>query len=303
MKYLKLIISVFIISPCFFSDSFSQNDGTANTGLSFLKNGISSRALAMGEAYSSVTDDASAYFYNPARLQFGEKNNILLMHNSLGQDQLSEYIAIKFPLSEKFFMGIGFYTTSVSDIEVRNIPGAVLETFDSRNLSTGVSFSYSVNKEISIGLTTKLIYEKIYVDEASGVGFDFGTNYTKNNLNFAFVISNIGSVNELQTQSTKLPSSFRIGGSYKFKQKDFDFDLALEGFKIMDGGLFHILTGGEAGYKDIVFLRLGYQSNYENKGITTGIGFKYKALNVDYAFIPSVDGFGTGNSFSLGINF
>ncbi|MBK8981272.1 MAG: PorV/PorQ family protein [Ignavibacteria bacterium] len=303
MKFLKLITIVFLFSHLISNESYSQNDGAGNTGLSFLKTGVGSRSLSMGEAYSSVTEDASAFFYNPARLKFGAKTNILLMHNAMAQDLTTDFIAVKFPLSDKIFMGFGFYTTSISDIEVRNTPGAALETFDSRNLSTGLSFSYSVNNEISIGLTTKLIYEKIYVDEASGVGFDFGTNYSKNNFNLAFVLSNIGSVNELKNQSTKLPSSFRMGGSYKFNKDNFDFNLALEGFKILDGGPFHILTGGEAGYKDLFFVRLGYQSNYENKGITTGIGFKYKALNVDYAFIPSTENFGSGNSFSLGINF
>ncbi|MBS1517195.1 MAG: PorV/PorQ family protein [Bacteroidetes bacterium] len=303
MKFSVIIILSVIFSAFFLNVSYSQNDGAGNTGFSFLKSGVGARSLAMGEAYSSVTEDASAFFYNPARLNQGSKTNVLIMHNASAQDLNTDFVAVKFPFGEKISMGIGFHTTGINDIEVRNIPGAALDKFDSRNLSTGVSFGYMINREISVGITGKLLYEKIYVDEASGVGFDFGTNYSKDNYSFAFVISNIGSVNALKNQETKLPSSVRFGGSYKFSKDKFDFNLALEGFKTLDGGTFHAHTGAEAGYKDIVFLRLGYQSSYENKSITTGIGFKYKALNVDYAFIPSKNSFGSGNVFSLGINF
>ena len=49
----------------------AQNDGAGNTGLAFLKLGAGARSIAMGEAFSSVTDDATAFIYNPARLSSG----------------------------------------------------------------------------------------------------------------------------------------------------------------------------------------------------------------------------------------
>jgi hypothetical protein len=264
---------------------------------------VSARAIAMGDAFSSITDDATAFVYNPARLNFGEKSNVALMFNKSAQDLSSNFIAIKFPLSNKFSMGIGFLTTSVSDIEIRTIPGPSVDKFDTRNLSTGVSFGYLVNKDISVGLTGKFLYEKVYVDEASGFAFDIGANYSRDNLSLAFVIANAGSVDNLKNASSKLPTLARIGASYKGKADKFSYTLGLEGFKVIDGGTFHVNTGGEGGYKDFVFLRLGYQTSYDNRGLTTGVGFKYKALNLDYAFVPYTNDFGTGNTVSLGINF
>ncbi|MEO8446127.1 MAG: PorV/PorQ family protein [bacterium] len=287
----------------FSSASYSQNDGSANTGLSFLKLGVGARAIAMGEAYSSITEDATAFFYNPARLNFGNKSNVTIMHNASIQDMNTDYIAVKFPLSGKLSMGVGLLTTSVNDIEIRNIPGTAIDKFDARNLSTGISLGYKINPNLSVGVTGKFLYEKIYTDEASGMGFDFGTNYTKDNYSLAFVVANLGSVNELKNKSSKLPSLVRFGGSYKFTKDKFGFNIGAEGFKILDGGKFHAHAGGEVAYKDFAFLRAGYQSGYENRGITTGIGFKYKALHIDYAFVPYTNEFGTSNTFSLGINF
>ena len=304
MKLSKKIISLVIfLLTLSHSNSFAQNDGSGNTGMSFLKFGVGARAIAMGDAYSSISPDATAFIYNPARLNFGDKSNVIIMHNQSAQDLSTDFIAMKFPLGEKISMGIGFFTTSVSDIEIRNTPGAAIDNFDTRNLSTGVSFGYKINPNFSVGLTGKFLFEKIYVDESSGFGFDLGSNYTKDNFSFALVVLNLGSMNALKNQSSTLPALVRLGGSYKYAKNKFSYNIGLEGYKIFDGGVFHVNTGGEVGYKDFVFLRLGYQTSYENRGITTGVGFKYKALNLDYAFVPYTSDFGTGNTISLGITF
>jgi hypothetical protein len=303
MKF-RINLAAIILFTSFFCQNLSaQNDGSANTGMSFLKFGVGANAIAMGEAYSSVSEDATSFIYNPARLNFGNKSNLTLMHNASIQDNNTDFIAVKFPISKNFSMGAGLFTTSISDIEIRTIPGAPLEKFTARSLSTGISFGYKINPNLSIGVTGKFLFEKIYVDEASGLGFDFGTNYSKNNYSLAFVVSNLGSMNELKNQSTKLPALVRFGGSYKFSKSKFGFNIAAEAFKVLDGGKLHIHAGGEAGYKDFLFFRLGYQSGYDNKNISTGLGFKYKALNIDYAFVPYKNEFGTSNTFSLGINF
>lgn len=302
MRAKNLFLSSIIVFV-FNSYLFAQNDGTGSTGLAFLKFGAGARSIAMGEAFSSISDDATAFIYNPARLNRGIKSNLAIMHNESAQDLKTDFIAVKFPISNKISLGIGFFTSAVTDIEIRNIPGASIDKFDSRNLSTGVSMGYLLNPDLSLGLTGKFLYEKIYVDEASGIAFDMGLNYSKKNYSFAFVVSNLGSLNELKNQSTKLPASVRFGGSYLFSKDKFSFIFGLDGFKVLNGGRFHVNTGGEAGYKDFLFLRLGYQTEFENKGFTTGIGFKYKTISLDYAFVPYKTEFGTSNTISLGINF
>ena len=60
---------------------FSQTvSKTGTTAAQFLKIGIGARALAMGGAYSAVSDDATALYWNPAGLSSMKKNEILLDH-------------------------------------------------------------------------------------------------------------------------------------------------------------------------------------------------------------------------------
>lgn len=298
MKKKFLVIFALLISVA----SYAQNDGSGNTGLAFLKLGVGARALAMGEAYSSVSDDGTAVIYNPARLNSGNSNNVTLMYNSAMKDLTNNFIGAKFKYN-KLGVGVGLFKTNIEGIEIRTIPGAPIDKFDEQNLSLNVSLCYELYENLSVGLTSKMLYEKIYLDESSGYGFDIGTNYSKNNMSFSFVLSNLGSVNALKDVSTKLPTAIRFGGAYSFAKNNLNFILALDGFKVLDGGKLHINSGGEVCYKDLLYIRAGYQTAYENKGITTGIGFKYKGIMLDYAFIPYSDSFGTSNTLSLGFNF
>jgi hypothetical protein len=282
--------------------SFAQNDGPANTGLSYLKLGVGARAMSMGEAYSSVCDDGTAVIYNPARLNSGTSNNVTLMYNSSMKDLTNNFVGAKFKIN-KLGIGFGLFKTNVSDIEIRTIPGAPIDKFDAQNLSLNVSLCYELYKNLSVGVTSKMLYEKIYIDESSGYGFDIGTNFIKDNLSVSFVLSNLGSISELRNVSTKLPTAVRFGGAYSFVKNNMNFILALDGYRVLDGGKLHINSGGEVAYKDLLFIRLGYQTAYENKGFTSGIGFKYKGIILDYAFIPYSDAFGTSNTLSLGFNF
>jgi hypothetical protein len=282
--------------------SYGQNDGAGNTGLAFLKLGIGARSIAMGEAFVSLADDGTAYIYNPARINATENGNVTVMFNKTMLDLTTNFVGAKFRLN-KFGFGIGLLKTTVSDIEVRNTPGAAIEKFNSDNFSTGVSICYDIQKNLSIGVTGKMLYEKIYIDEAAGFAMDFGTNYKYNNISFAAVLSNVGSMNNLSNSETKLPTALRFGASYVIKKNDFTFTGALDGYKVLDGGTIHSHFGAEAGYKEFIYLRAGYQTGYENKNFSAGLGLRYKTLYVDYAFQPYSIGFGSGNSLSLGFNF
>ena len=131
----KIIITIFLILS--FTQIKAQNDGPGNTGFAVLKLGIGARAIALGEAFSSVTDDATAVIYNPARLSFIDKSNVIIMHNELLQDVNTNFIAARFPLSSKLVLGFGLLSTSITGIEIREIPGAPIDNFDANNLSAG----------------------------------------------------------------------------------------------------------------------------------------------------------------------
>jgi hypothetical protein len=300
MKKLFLIASLILI-PVFV---FAQNDGAANTGLSFLKLGVTSRAVSLGEAVVSTVNDASATFYNPAALFNGSKVNVLFMHNENILGIRTEYLAAKVKFS-KIALGFSVNNTSISNIQIREIPGAPIGTFDAQDFALGLSGAYKINDMLQFGITAKFLYEKIYVDNADGYAFDIGGLYTNKKISLGIALANFGSMNNLRNTPTKLPASIRLGGSYllDFAKISSGLKIAVDGYKVIDGGKFHGNAGAEFVYKDFLSIRAGYQSGYDDRNLTTGIGLKYKAFNLDYAFVPYKYSLGNSHTFTLGTSF
>ncbi len=295
-------IALFLIIAA--SQLFSQNDGAGNTGLAFLKLGVTSRAISLGEAVVSTSNDASSTHYNPAAMFLGAKTNLVFMHNEQVLGVRTEFLAGKFKMN-KVAIGFSMNNTSVDEIQIREIPGESQGQFTAQNFAFGLSLGYKVNEQISLGVTGKFLFEKIYVDNASGIAFDLGGLYTKDKLSIGAAFSNLGSMSELRNESTKLPSSVRFGASYYIDLLGISSRLIIgaDGYKVLDGGQFHANTGAELLYKDFLALRVGYQSGYENKSITTGLGLKYKAFNLDYAFVPYKYSLGSSHTITLGTSF
>jgi hypothetical protein len=283
-------IIVIILSVIITGRVFAQNDGAGNTGLSFLKLGVSSRAVSLGEAVVSNSYDASATHYNPAALFLGSEVSAIFMHNEQILGVRTEYLATKLKFSKVAF-GFGLNNTSISDIEVREIPGAPIDVFTAQNFAFGISGAYKINDIIQVGVTAKFLYEKIYVDNSSGYAFDFGGLYSKDNLSIGAAISNLGSMTELRTESTKLPTLGRLGASYLIDIPNIDGGVRVgaDGFKVL--------------YKDFLSVRVGYQSGYEDRNFTTGIGLKYKAFSLDYAFVPYRYSLGSSHTVTVGTSF
>jgi hypothetical protein len=301
---LKVIPKILLLLLFTASYLYSQNDGAANTGLAFLKLGVTSRSISLGDAVVSYNEDASATHYNPAAMFLGSKVNALFMHNEQVLGIRTEFLAAKVKF-EKFAFGLSLNNTSVDDIEIREIPGEAQGTFTAQNFAFGLSAGYKVNSNLSLGFTGKFLYEKIYVDNASGIAFDFGGIYNMEKLSFGLSVSNLGSMSELQNEATKLPSAIRGGASYLLDLPKINATvrIGVDGYKVLDGGSVHANTGAEFLYKDFLALRVGYQSGYENKNLTTGLGVKYKAFNLDYAFVPYRYSIGSSHTITLGTNF
>ncbi|HRP94417.1 MAG TPA: PorV/PorQ family protein [Ignavibacteriaceae bacterium] len=299
---MKKFLLLFIISSV---TIFAESAGS--TGLSFLKYGFGARNIAMGDAGTALSNDLTGLFYNPAKLASTNGSEVLFMHNEWIQDVSSEVIGVKTEFWNIPF-ALGFNVTSVSDIPFRTIPTPDPETNFSANYFFGsLSTGFFVTDEISFGASFKYLYEGLLNDEANGFGFDFGLNYLLpyKGLTASAVIKNIGSMNKLRSEATNLPTELRIGTAYTYSLEDskFDFTGGAEFQKYLDTEDNHFNFGGEVLYNKLIAARAGYQSGYESRGLTAGIGLMWGSLKFDYAFLPFSLGLGNANLFSLQFKF
>ena len=293
---LLIIISTSIIFP--------QTAG--NTGLSFLKLGFGARNVAMGDAGVGAANDVTAINYNPANLAGIESTQLAFMHNSWIQDIRSELGGVKFNLFNLPF-AIGFNVTTISDIQVREIAGDPISSFNANYFSGSISTGFYLSDNLSFGTTLKYLYEGILNDEGEGFGFDFGLRYktSVDGLFASAVIKNLGSMSPLRNEKTKLPTEIRIGPAYQFALSENIFKITTVGEfqKYLDTEDIHFNLGAEVLYNDIFAIRAGYQTGYISKGFTAGAGLRWGNLVFDYALSPLSLGLGSGNSISLSFSF
>jgi hypothetical protein len=300
----KCRITVFLlVLSLFVSEGFAQS---GETGLSFLKLGVGARSVGMGEAHAAIAEDASATYYNPGGLAEASKTSILVMHKEWIQDVRTEFLGVNIPFDD-FALGIGINTTNVGDIQLRTQPGPPEGTFSSHDFAGSVSIARRVIPQLSVGASIKFLYEKIFVDEASGFGVDLGALYNSpvEGLRFAIVGSNFGSMGSLKSENIQLPGLLRIGSAY-VRELDVlrsTLTVGADMVKVFRENNTHFHTGAEVDYQETVAFRLGYLFGYETRGFTAGLGVRRDILRLDYSFSPQSQDLNSGHTLSVEVEF
>jgi hypothetical protein len=276
------------------------------TGLSFLRLGVGGRAVGMGEAYSAISTDAAATYYNPSGLVEGQTVDIMVMHKEWVQGMRTEFLGMRVPFGV-YAVGLSINTTNIGEIQLRTRPGPAEGTFSSHDFALGISLARSFGSNVSAGITGKFLYEKIFVDEASGAAADFGILYKSplEGLRFALVGSNFGSMGSLREEKIRLPSSIRVGSAYTHEVEFARsvLTVAADGIKHSHDDKFHLHTGAELNFQETVSFRAGYLFGYESRGFTAGLGLQRDFLRLDYGFSPQAQEINNGHTISVGVEF
>ena len=295
-KYITLIIWM-----AFVGTSLAAFRSEGKTGLSFLKIGIDARAVGMGEAYTAITADASATFWNPAGLVSASRSNVIFNHNQWIQGITGEFAALSLRRG-KTAWAIHVRSFNIDAIPVRIIPSEnPLEETSAHYLSAGLSYSRPLNSEINFGVTIKYIFEKIFIESASGAALDFGFIYHSPfpNLKLGAAVQNIGRMGRFRKERSRLPMITRLGVVYQVNPlRDVTGNLALDFVKPLEENI-RLHMGGEFILYKHLSLRVGFQDGYAARGYTMGIGIQRSAIRLDYAIIPFGEDLGVTHRFSV----
>jgi hypothetical protein len=302
---LGLIVLTFTLIINFTTLVYSR-DNPASTGLSFLKLGAGSRAISLGEAYTAVANDASGTYWNPAGLVNLSGTELIFTHNKWLQDVTNEFAALGFRAGKNAF-GISFMSNTIGGIERRVIASAEpLDVLTTHDIMFGLSYARRFGQNLSLGTTVKYLYQKIYIENASGLAIDFGLQYTTplSGLKTGIVLQNFGFMSKLQEESTELPQNIRVGLAYQlpFQILSGDFLVAADWMKILESTS-HLNLGFEYNFIKYFALRFGYQTGFEDKGIHGGFGVNFNRYRLDYAYVPFTSDLGNSHRISVGIGF
>jgi hypothetical protein len=289
------------------ADAASQ---VGSTGMAFLKLGTDARSTALADATSAIASGASAATQNPAGLiaavDPGKTIDLLFTHREWIQDTRMEYLAVRIGLDSLQSLGVSLSSASTDDIEIRTRPGPAEGTFSARNASVGLSYARGFG-DLAIGITAKVLYEKLLVDDATGYAFDIGGRWQSPlpNLVLGAVLQHLGSMGMLREESTTLPATFRLGPAYRLGWESPRMDLLMAGdlAYVFEEGEPYASLGAELTYDRMFAARAGYQFGSEGRGFSAGVGLRYSLFQLDYAYAPIASELGNTHTISVGLTF
>ena len=293
-----IVLSILLIPAC----GLAQGTSVGEASLKFL---FPARVLGLAEATVADTSNVGTSFANPACLAFGNSLEVSFSQMQWIQDIQSQILNSSLPI----WGGTAAFTissTNVADIPVREVPGPPLGSFTAHSTSFQLGYGINVSSVVSVGATAKYLYDKLYTDEASGYGLDLGMIYRVpfKGLSLAAVLTNLGRMSAFRSQSTDLPTKVDVGADYSFSVVGLDFVGALAvGKETMSGGTNQVRIGAEATYDNLLSVRAGYQTGYDVRGLTAGLGIHYSLIQLDYAYIPFSQGFGDASVITIGVKF
>lgn len=327
---------LFLLSHCVYGQDFTKAGTAAGQ---FLKIPVGAKAVAMASTFTSVANDVSTLYWNPAGAIALDQLEIGVSHTSWLAGISHNYLGIALPMGDAGIIGFSVNQLGSGDIEVTTVeaPKGTGTYYTTADLALGVSYARAIMDRVSVGVTAKYVTQRIANTSAQTVAFDLGvllrTGFSGMKLGLSFQNfgpalhmtgsdlirtvdldpkSEINPVVEanLSTQSYTMPASYRasmslpIVGQEGLMTSDMSsFIAAIDGVHLIDNQE-HYSVGAEYGFAKTIFLRGGYMFNTDEEGLTVGGGVNLSAgsssFTLDYAY-AAFGVFPAVHVFSVGI--
>ena len=305
---MKSVLSL-VFAVIIFSGSFAAS--LPKYASEFLYTAGDSRAWSMGSAYVAATDNATSGFWNPAGLVNAQGLQVYFTHTRQFLSSIQyDYVAVSNQFEDGTILGISFLRLGISEIskvpenaaifensELIGIDYSKISSFGTSDNTFILSYAKKYTDDIFIGANAKLIYRDFSSESAYGIGFDAGMQYKWfPELTLGLMLRDITTTMIAWSTGEKefITPSIRGGLSYEYLINDWDlaFRPAMElGFlfesrdasaQINLGPIsLDSFWGLEAAYKDLLFLRLGYDDLDRFNG---GLGVAITKFGVDYSY-------------------
>jgi hypothetical protein len=302
----------------------------AQAGMSWLAIPVGARAAGMGNAFTAMANDASSVFWNPAGLAYTTGINAFF-----NQTRWIADIDVNAGVASYDAGGVGVFAVSFLSMDWGTIEGTqradnsqgYVETgaFSPTDWEIGLAYARQISSSFAIGGNLKYISENLgsgatgsfdnpteYTAEMNLLAFDLGTTYYTGykDLRFSMSLQNFSKEPKYRSEHFSLPLTFKFGlamdvSKFWTESSENHLTLAVDAIHPRDyTERLHI--GAEYSYKDMIFLRAGYKSNYDEQDLSLGGGISYNfggiALGIDYSYLMFTN-FDAVNMFSFNFMF
>ncbi|HDS09060.1 MAG TPA: hypothetical protein ENN73_02430 [Firmicutes bacterium] len=291
MKYLKYLIII-----CIMFSAFSAGAEYTEPA-QYLTYTPGGRALAMGGAFSSIANDSSATFYNPAGIVQLRGASGELYYAMLDLDRTYIFLSYASPVTKSLSVGGYLLQYTISDIVGHDEIAFSTGTFDISSNVLAISVGYRVSKQWALGLNLKSLSQNFRENTAEAFGADFAILYgIDDKLGASLVFRDISEKFSWDSGfEEEVPMITQFGASYKI-DRSWTASLEMSSRKDEKSTL-HF--GAEYSMGDLV-AALGYSDSLFSAGI--GGNFKISRTNsigVNLVYKTEKEGFKPQLAFSV----
>lgn len=280
---------------------------SSSTAFPVLSIGVGARAVGMGESFTAVADDVSAYHYNPAGLAQIWHPELSLSHNSYLADGYYETAEFAYPLPDWGTLAFGVNYFDYGAIENRDSSGNLSGSYNPYDISFGGAFGFPIVDALFAGFRTQWIKEDISGTGYSCMVWDLGLlSKLQPNFSIGFDLKNIG----VESGNYNLPLELLLGVAYRIAMAQEDRHTLLLTAE-MDNSFQNVSSfkaGFEYAFQNRYFIRAGCstdltENNLEDvNGLSFGAGAALGHFQLDYAFTFEGD-LGNVQRLSLSMSF
>lgn len=284
----------------------------------FLNLGLGARSYGMGGAFTSIADDATSFYWNPAGAVQLKKKSAFFMHSTQYKGLMS-YDGASFILPDKSgnkAFSFGLLYLNIPDIfdtrnawedtngdsipDVNEIDYSKITSFNDSEIAFFLNGAIKRGDNLFFGVNVKYLRKSFAEFSANGLGTDLGCVFVPServrfglnlkDITSSFLLWNTGKKEFIYP---KLRMGVTVTANFFFiTESEVHFSLDSEiradnrltasqiSYKRINGDFFF---GMEYWFKKIVALRIGSNSGE----IATGIGLSYKGINIDYAVLTN----------------
>ena len=293
----------------------------AQTGFQFLSVTSDARAAGMAEAMTTIKGSSAALFFNPATMARSDA----LAEASFSQNEwFADITHVTASVSLSPRNGYyGVFAFSLQSVDYGEVEGTMVwpndqgyvdtEIFNPSALCLGFGYAKALSDKFSVGGHVKSAHQYLgksvipvtdttlttVKNNLSTLAYDFGTIYETGWKDFAFGMSvrNFSGEIKYQSEGFQPPLTFTLGMSIDVSQfallgilksplnRDSKFVVSIDALHLRSAPE-KLNIGMEYNPISLLYLRAGYLYNYDEPGITYGIGLVKSILSVDYAAVP-----------------
>ncbi len=291
LKYAALFLCVLLIPVHAFA---ADGDGGTQSVFSL---GAGSRGISLGRAYSTLADDASALYWNPATLRNVQTKQLSFMYMPLYGDFTEAtytFFGASFPTLNAGAFGIGLMRVANTFDRYDSFSRPLGEgEYSETQVMVGYAFERSprwLAGRIATGTSIKIVNQKVDPFSSTSPGVDLGFRYIPNfadkfsiGLNFQDLV---GAEHKLNTEADRTPRTIMAGAGYTHGFGNGSALRVMFQLDMPEKADSKLRAGAEYAFSKYVALRVGLDdSNFSfGLGVTThGFGFDYGLVSRETA--------------------